>query len=43
MDYYKGKLATLQVGDIRHKMPFSWAYRQDAHPGYWGEISAQAK
>jgi hypothetical protein len=43
MDYYKGNLATMEREDTSHGNPFSWAYRQDAHPAFWGEISAQAK
>jgi len=42
MDYYKGNLATMEREQTSHGNPFSWAYRRDAHPAFWGEISAQA-
>ncbi|TVY41881.1 Alkaline ceramidase [Lachnellula occidentalis] len=42
MDYYKGNLAAPAREQTSHGNPFSFAYRQDPHPGFWGEVKSQA-
>jgi hypothetical protein len=27
----------------QYQMAFSWKYQQNAHPSYWGPVTAQAK
>ncbi|TVY31659.1 Alkaline ceramidase [Lachnellula subtilissima] len=43
MDYYKGNLATVERNQTSHGgNPFSFAYRKDPHPAFWGEVKSQA-
>ncbi|RDL37648.1 Uncharacterized protein BP5553_05081 [Venustampulla echinocandica] len=42
MDYYKGNLAVMQANATSHKNPFSYPYREDPHPAFWGKINSQA-